>query len=118
MKMLHSLVVACALGAGVACGSDDPATMSDTDCSSPPRYGDVAAFKKCTMCHASSLQDAARHQAPPQINFDTYTAADSVASEAMQQVSEGRMPPPASGIKLTDSEKQQLYEWVQCGSMP
>jgi hypothetical protein len=48
------------------------------------------------------------------VNFDTAAGADAVAERAVLMVKGGAMPPAASGLALSDTEKQQLYEWVMC----
>lgn len=106
----------CALG----CGTDDAdAGLPEVDCSTQAvGYGEVAAFQKCVTCHSSNLQGAARKGAEGAVNFDTYEAAKPIAQEAAHKVQDGEMPPPASGVTLTDGEKEQLYRWALCGAMP
>ena len=89
----------------------EPAPVS---CSSPPEYADVAAFRKCTLCHSSERSGPQRSGAPAAINFDSEAAAKPYASAAQRMVSGGIMPPPNSGVTLTDPEKQQLYAWSSC----
>lgn len=127
MNTLRTLAIALgfgiapSLGIGIAvagCTSADASAAPQPDCKSSavPGYANVAAFKKCTMCHSTALSSGARNQAPPELNFNTYEGASSVSNEIALQVSEGRMPPPASGIKLSEAEKQQLLQWADCGA--
>jgi hypothetical protein len=89
--------------------------LEPIDCSvQPPGYAQVAAFNTCVMCHAASRAAAARHSAPPSVNFDSEAAALNYANEAVTMVMAGAMPPRASGLTLTNAEKQQLYTWAMC----
>jgi uncharacterized membrane protein len=97
----------------VACGDDLP--DMDADCSSDvPAFADVTAFEKCSHCHSSKLEDAARNGAPTSINFDSEPSAKAAATKAASEVNGGHMPPPNSGITLDAQEKQALYEWAMC----
>ena len=88
------------------------------DCATAvPRFSDVTAFHKCTPCHASTLVGTARNNAPAAINFDTYLSAETSGSMAMNQVNEGAMPPPYTGVALSEDEKQTLYKWALCGAL-
>lgn len=99
---------------GFGC-SNDPAP-DNVDCSgTPPSFEQVTALSKCTSCHDSSKTGSARMAAPPDINFDTAAAAEAHANKAVSEVVKGDMPPRNSGVTLTDTEKQQLYEWAMCG---
>ena len=84
------------------------------DCTSPPEYADVAAFRTCTLCHSSERSGAGRLGAPAAINFDSEAEAKPYASAAQRVVSGGIMPPRSSGVSLTEAEKQQLYTWASC----
>lgn len=108
------LVVAVALGVLGACGGDDE-ELPTVDCTGTvPKYDDVAAFDKCVTCHSSELSGSARKDAPADVNFDTESAARKNAEKAAEEVNGGAMPPPSSGIKLTNEEKDDLYKWALC----
>jgi uncharacterized membrane protein len=89
--------------------------MPEPECgAAAPTFAQVGAFQKCVMCHASTKAGADRRGAPMSVNFDTAAGADAVADRAVLMVKGGAMPPAASGLALSDTEKQQLYEWVMC----
>jgi hypothetical protein len=84
-------------------------------CTDPtPTYDEVAVFNVCVHCHSSANAGAARNSAPAAINFDTEAAAEANAAQAVHVVMLGAMPPRATGITLSDDEKQQLYQWAKC----
>ena len=83
-------------------------------CDAAPGYAEVSAFMKCSMCHSSARPAAERSGAPAAIDFDSEAAARANARAAQRMVSGGFMPPPGSGITLTNAEKQQLYTWAMC----
>src|SRR3954452_7358312 len=97
----------------VGCGNDLP----DVDCSmgTTPAYDEVAALKKCSVCHSSQLKGSARRDAPTDVNFDTEAAARKKDEDAASEVNGGDMPPSGSGITLTADEKKDLYKWALCG---
>jgi uncharacterized membrane protein len=97
------------LAAPFACS---PAT-SAVDCKAVtvPKYAAMTAWKKCTVCHASTVSGAARAGAPADINFDSYTDAVMDADRALSEVESGSMPP---GGGLTADEKTQIIDWASC----
>jgi uncharacterized membrane protein len=107
--MLAAVLVGALQLAG--CGQDVPDMSCD---GTVPAFEDVAALKKCVMCHSSALPEATRRGAPESVNFDTESAASARADQASTEVNGGIMPPPSSGITLTDEEKQTLYKWALC----
>jgi uncharacterized membrane protein len=111
MKRLGLLALLSVMGFGC---TNNPAP-TNIDCNgTPPTFEQVTAFSKCKTCHDSSKTGAARLKAPPTINFDTAAAAEAQADKAVSEVMKGDMPPRNSGLTLTDSEKQQFYEWAMC----
>jgi uncharacterized membrane protein len=95
-------------------GSSD-LKLPDINCSvSPPSYEQVTVMTKCETCHSSSKTGVQRANAPADVNFDTQAAAEAHAEEAASEVNKGDMPPPSTGITLSDAEKQQLYQWALC----
>ncbi len=80
-----------------------------------PQYEDVVAFDKCVTCHDSMKGAGQRKSAPMNVNFDTESAAESHATQAVNMVKAGVMPPSPSGLTLSEPEKQQLYLWAMCG---
>jgi uncharacterized membrane protein len=104
-----------------ACGSGTadtplPGDACASDGGPAPVYSQVDAFKACVNCHSSALSGSARHDAPAEINFDTYEAAKAHAEDAAQLVQNNAMPPANSKLTLTQTEKDDLYRWVQCGT--
>jgi uncharacterized membrane protein len=116
---------------GVACAQADPSASvpysagygatsapqapANMDCAGAiPSFDQVSAFDKCASCHAASKLGEDRHAAPATVNFDTAAAADAHGDQAVNLVRAGVMPPPGSGLILSQAEKEQLYEWVMC----
>jgi hypothetical protein len=104
-----------------ACGSGAGETpLPGGECASDggpvPVYSQVDAFKTCVSCHSSTLSGFARHDAPAEINFDTYDAAKAHADDAARLVQNNAMPPANSKLTLTQTEKDDLSRWVQCGT--
>jgi uncharacterized membrane protein len=118
MRTLMLLVLAGTLGFAVGCKSDDDDEAGegmDVDCDKDvPSYADVKIFDTCTMCHSSKLSGTDRMLAPNNVNFDTESAAMKNALMAVDEVSEGDMPPRDSGLKVTAAEKEALYKWALC----
>jgi uncharacterized membrane protein len=92
-------------------------TGPQVDCASVTvkGYSELTIWSTCTDCHSSTRVGAqARQSAPEGSNYDTYELAKQTAEEAQDQVFKGLMPP--SGFSQpTESEKRDLYAWVQCG---
>lgn len=91
------------------------------DCSSVavPTFSELSSgvFLHCVVCHSSSLSGAARNGSPPNVNFDKYDTAKAMASYADQEV-RGHVMPYPKGAGITDTERNQLYEWAECGTPP
>lgn len=124
--VIASALAIASLGAGCKSTDEDNGQsslselMAQVDCATGPvpTYNEVAIFTKCAACHSSQLMGPARREAPPDINFDSFDGADAHATKAATEAYEGAMPPAGSGITVTEEEKQQLYRWSLCGSMP
>jgi len=96
-------------------GTGKPLAPANADCAGDiPTFEQVGAFDKCANCHASTKLGADRQGAPPSVNFDSATAAGAYGEAAVSLVRAGVMPPPTSGLSLTQAEKEQVYEWVMC----
>ncbi len=81
-----------------------------------PTFDEVAAFDKCVMCHSSELSGSDRNNAPDDHNFDTHEGATEHLGHVAEQVEEGAMPPPASGITISAAEREALLLWANCGA--
>jgi uncharacterized membrane protein len=128
MSIKHVVFVLCALimplaacgddsddgGAG-ASGSGDGDGDGD-DCADAPTYDEVTALDKCTMCHSSDLSGPDRNNAPADHNFDTYDGVTAQLGHIEEEVEEGKMPPPGSGITISSAERAQLLKWIECGA--
>jgi uncharacterized membrane protein len=110
-------VVACLMA---ACGSDDvELSLPTVDCNNGvavPSYAKVEALTTCATCHSSKLSGSQRHDAPADINFDTYDAAKGVAQKAVSEVNTSSMPPAESKLTLSQTAKDELYRWGLCGT--
>ena len=117
MRPLRLLVVL--VLAAVACEGDDAgqdASSDDGECVDAPAYEDVEIFATCTMCHASTLVGADRNGALVTVNFDTYDAAMTSASRGLERVQAGAMPPPGSGLSVSQAQTEELERWIVCGT--
>lgn len=96
-----------------ACGEDLPAV----DCNQTiPKYSEMNnVFAKCTACHATTKEGAARAGAPSDVNYDTYAAAKAAATDGAAEINERAMPPP-DGSGMPEAERQQFFLWAQCGT--
>jgi cytochrome c5 len=120
---LRSFALSLALSSSVfACGAkDEGESLPEIDCAkvTVPTFAEVNAFKtNCVICHGKNLTGPARQEAPAEWNFDDYESASSEPEEVVAEVYEGAMPPPASNLKLSDADKQQVYAWGLCGAKP
>ena len=84
------------------------------NCDHPPTYDEVSAFNTCVMCHSAARSGNQRTGAPLSVNFDTEAAAEANSMRAVSVVKGGLMPPSSAGIKLSEEEKQELYDWAMC----
>ncbi|HEX7671186.1 MAG TPA: hypothetical protein VF395_16445 [Polyangiaceae bacterium] len=83
------------------------------------REARAGVFSHCVGCHSSSLSGDARQMAPATINFDTYESAkNSLVLARPVQIVKGRYMPPPRGEGITNTDRNQLYEWARCGSPP
>ncbi|HEY6724704.1 MAG TPA: hypothetical protein VI197_11770 [Polyangiaceae bacterium] len=121
MRWVTCLLLAAALA---ACGSEDdnqdedPKDLPEVDCSETvPTFDEVSAFSDvCTNCHSTGLSGEDRNGAPSRINWDDYQSAQANAEDGAEEVFEGDMPPPGSGLTLSNAQKQELYLWALCGT--
>jgi len=82
-----------------------------------PAFSQVQAFQTvCTSCHSSDKTGNARNGAPPEINFDLYSSANSHAEQAAIEVNAGAMPPAFAQLSLTEVQKATLFSWAMCGA--
>lgn len=132
MKSQRFLFVLCALllvtafacgddgdggGAGTSgTGGDGDGDGDGDECEDVPTYDEVSAFDKCVMCHSSELSGGDRNTAPADHNFDTYEGATEFLDHVLEEAEEGNMPPPASGITITEAERAALVKWASCGA--
>jgi uncharacterized membrane protein len=118
--MRHRLgLVTLALVAATRCaGAPEEETAAiSVDCSAVtvPKYSELTIWPLCISCHSSTLTGSARKNAPANINFDTYAAAQAQAARAAAEVKAGTMPERGSS-QPTDDEKAALYAWAACGT--
>lgn len=67
----------------------------------------------CTRCHASTLEGAARHEAPITVNFDTYDAAVANAELGLRLMQAGAMP--FNGPKVPTDQQALVSAWLDLG---
>lgn len=113
------VVACCGLAGSAACSPSDEAkpivctVSAPLECPEPALgYSDVAPIfeKRCASCHSGmpgapwSLRDY-EHVADWQ---------DVVRGEVLHC----RMPPPDSGMVISDDERLAILTWVKCGAKP
>jgi uncharacterized membrane protein len=87
------------------------AVSAPTSCPTPkPRYADVAPIfkQRCVVCHNGAAPDSPWPLTSYEHIADWY---DSIRSE----LSSCAMPPPASGLTMTDDERVAILSWIRCG---
>lgn len=100
-----------------------PAT--ETEC--PPTstltyatFGDEFMNTYCTRCHSSALTGTARMGAPEFHDFDTIEGIVGVANHIDQTAASGPAATndsmPIDGLMPALAERQQLAEWIACGT--
>jgi len=78
-------------------------------------FGDPFFRSWCTGCHASTLSEESRREAPLELNFDSL---DGVRSNIdliwLRAADENQTMPPAGGPP--HPERELLGEWLACGA--
>lgn len=110
-------LTACSNNSSDSTNGDNTGNTGAVDCSAGtvPKFSELAAIGKCTSCHSSSLTGAGRSDAPTDVNFDTYTAARPLASDALIEIESNSMP-PAGSPTLTAEELDAIKRWAACGT--
>jgi uncharacterized membrane protein len=125
---VRSFAVAALLSSFTACSDTDGSNESQTEEPFPAFNGDCSTVKAvptfakleqgllvtCRSCHSAQVTGAARRNAPPGIDFDTYEIFSAFADSAVLLVQNRLMPPPA-GEGVTESQRNQLFAWAACG---
>lgn len=62
----------------------------------------------CGACHGND---------PDLPNWQIYEEAENRADKIKREVEDGNMPPPSTGIILTDNQKELIYRWVDQGAV-
>ena len=115
MRRVRGVIVGLLL---VGCG-DEPSsrtTVPSVDCTklAVPRWSELA-ISYCVPCHASSVNGAARKNAPPGTNFDSAASARPFAAGIATRVNAGQMPPPGNP-QPTQAQEDALIAWAVCGT--
>jgi uncharacterized membrane protein len=80
------------------------------------KFADVHALSSnCVACHSSSLTGAQRQGAPSGIDYDSYASAAANASEGLEQISAGFMPPVGGG-SISSADATTFEQWLACGT--
>ena len=125
---VRSFAVAALLSSLTACSGTEGSDQSQTKEPFPTFNGDCSTVKAvptfaeleqgllviCRSCHSAQVTGAARRNAPPGVDFDTFEIFSALADNAVLLVQNRLMPPPA-GEGPTESQKNQLFAWAACG---
>lgn len=142
-RILLTLSAAAALG---ACGSArDLSSGSSAECAALPTgttcpagstltyasFGRNFFATYCLRCHSAAVTGDARNGATPGVNFDTLEGildhrcrVDDYAGNGPNQNRkvmpfQDNVPPLSPPLALpSDLERQQLSQWIACGSLP
>ena len=98
-----------------ACGPNEVTPTVDCSTVTIPKYSELTIWPTCTSCHASTASGSKREDAPGDVNFDSYAAAQASAAKAAATVNGGSMPPSGEAQPTAD-QKAALYAWALCGT--
>ncbi len=124
MALLRHSIFVVTFVSFAACSTDDGAgqgvaSAPDSGCPSPenvPTFSDLeqGILPICRRCHSEQVVGAARNGAPEVVNFDTYEQVANSAEVASYMVRSRIMPFP-DGNGPTEEQRQELYQWTDCG---
>ena len=83
--------------------------QAPTACAEPaPAYADVAPIfeQNCVVCHSGQAGNWP---------LSTYSHVASWADEIRGVLLQCAMPPPDSGLRIEDAERDLLLAWIRCG---
>lgn len=116
-------------GGGGCCSHEESAALGPpTEAVCPPNstltydnFGETFMTNYCTRCHASTLTGTARQGAPAFHDFDTLEGVMQVADHIDEAAGAGpaavnEFMPIDDGPKPTLEEREQLAEWIACGT--
>jgi uncharacterized membrane protein len=100
---------------------------TETEC--PPtstltyaNFGEPFMADYCTRCHSSTLAGSERMGAPLFHDFDTLEGIVPVADHIDETAASGPAATnesmPLNGARPTLEEREQLAEWIACGTPP
>lgn len=119
--LLLALLWGCSASNGETGSAVEPAACPSDSAITYANFGKQFVSDYCVRCHSTSLTGGARNGAPSDHNFDTLAAIRDVEVShinSMAGVVDGEvrefMPP--SGPFPTAAERQQLAEWLACGT--
>jgi hypothetical protein len=90
------------------------AALALADLPAEPTYvGSVRSMvnAKCAWCHSATAKTGVRHQ--PYLT--TYAGVRAAAEAALEEMREGKMPPPNSTPTLVDADVELLAAWASTG---
>lgn len=136
MNLARRLLGAMALSFAAACGGEPPDEKEPTATGGMPSSGATCApgstltydnfasgffASYCTRCHSSTLVDDERNGAPRTLNWDTLDDIRSVPPERLDAVAAAgprranSFMPPSDPVP-SRLEREQLGEWLSCGT--
>jgi cytochrome c5 len=126
LSLLACSVAAFACGASgadglpSAPGSDSGSTCPSDSALTYDNFGREFMRTYCTRCHASTLSGGARQGAPSDHDFDDLAGIRQMADHIDEHAAAGpggvnqSMPP--NGAQPTREEREELGQWLACGS--
>lgn len=119
------LLFALALGLAPACEHEHDGPASGATCPEDSTltwdsFGKNFMETYCTRCHATSVTGSARQGAPSDHNFESAALVREQLEHIDQQSAAGpdavNTLMPIGSPTPTESERQQLGEWLACGA--
>ena len=101
-----------------ACGGDDD--DGGVDCSMSTvtytNFGESFFSNHCLECHDSAKSGSDRNDAPDDVNFNSLEMVEMHSSRVRARAGTGSsMPPSSAGSTPSQSERDMLAEWIECG---
>lgn len=125
MKLTSALSISFACFLIYACTNTNPSPQPSVLPSASPANVTAVSFKtanaiisqRCVACHSASPTQSGTSSAPAGVRFDTPTEIQAKANRILiRAVQNKNMPPRNNLTQMTDSEREQLKNWIEQGA--